>query len=112
MVSLSALVVAYILLAQTTGAILFYGLCLGFGICWGVAMPLLNGLIFERSAPRFRAINTNLAMVMFQGGFFLGPLLGGWILNDWDYQTLYYLCGGLILVSLFLTPWLKKRKDN
>ena len=102
--SLSGLVVAYFILAHTSGLFLFYGLGLGFGICWGVAMPLLNGLIFDNSEPRFRAVNTNLAMVMFQGGFFLGPLLGGWILNDWDYKILYYACGRMILAALALVP--------
>lgn len=106
--SLSGLVAAYFILAHTSGLYLFYGLGLGFGICWGVAMPLLNGLIFDCSAPRFRALNTNLAMVMFQGGFFLGPLLGGWILNDWDYKILYYACGWLILAALVLMPLVRK----
>lgn len=107
--SLLGLVIAYIFLAQTKGIFLFYSLGLGFGICWGVAMPLLNGLIFDHSAPRFRALNTNLAMVMFQGGFFLGPILGGWILNSWDYTILYYACGLMILAALLLSPLLKKK---
>lgn len=107
--SLSGLVAAYFILAHTSGLYMFYGLGLGFGLCWGVAMPLLNGLIFDRSAPRFRALNTNLAMVMFQGGFFLGPLLGGWILNDWDYKILYYACGLMILGALALMPLTRKK---
>ena len=107
--SLSGLVAAYFILAHTSGLYLFYGLGLGFGLCWGVAMPLLNGLIFDCSAVRFRALNTNLAMVMFQGGFFLGPLLGGWILSDWDYKILYYACGLMILGALVLMPLARKK---
>lgn len=106
--SLSGLAAAYFILAHTSALVLFYGLGLWFGIGWGVAMPLLNGFIFDCSRPHLRAFNTNLAMVMFQGGFFLGPLLGGWILNNWDYRILYYACGFLILGALFLTPLLKK----
>lgn len=106
--SLFGLVAAYFILAHTEGLYLFYGLGIGFGLCWGVAMPLLNGLIFDCSAVRFRALNTNLAMVMFQGGFFLGPLLGGWILNDWDYKILYYICGWLIVGALALMPLTRK----
>lgn len=106
--ALSGLMAAYFLLAQPLGLSSFYGLGLFFGLCWGVAMPLLNGLIFDRSAPRFRALNTNLAMVMFQGGFFLGPLLGGWILNSWDYKILYYACGLVILAALWLIPLVRK----
>ena len=107
--SLSGLVAAYFILAHTSGLYLFYGLGLGFGLCWGVAMPLLNGLIFDCSAVRFRALNTNLAMVMFQGGFFLGPLLGGWILSNWDYKILYYACGLMILGALVLMPLARKK---
>ena len=107
--SLSGLVAAYFILAHTSGLYLFYGLGLGFGLCWGVAMPLLNGLIFDCSAVRFRALNTNLAMVMFQGGFFLGPLLGGWILSDWDYKILYYACGLMIMGALVLMPLARKK---
>jgi MFS family permease len=106
--SLFGLAAAYFIMAHTSGVFLFYGLGLGFGLCWGVAMPLLNGLIFDKSESRFRAINTNLAMVMFQGGFFLGPLLGGWILNAWDYKILYYACGWLILGALALMPLTRK----
>jgi len=110
--SLSGLVAAYIILAHASGTFLFYGLGLGFGICWGVAMPLLNGLIFDKSEPRFRAINTNLAMVMFQGGFFLGPLVGGWILSDWDYMILYYACGGMILTALGIMTFFHKSRST
>jgi predicted MFS family arabinose efflux permease len=106
--SLSGLVACYLILAHTSGSILFYGLGLGFGLCWGVAMPLLNGLIFDKSEPRFRAVNTNLAMVMFQGGFFLGPLLGGWLLSEGEYTVLYYACGGMILAALGFMPLVRK----
>jgi predicted MFS family arabinose efflux permease len=106
--ALSGLFAAYAVLAHTTGPVLFYGLGLGFGLCWGVAMPLLNGLLFDKSEPRFRAVNTNLAMVMFQGGFFLGPLMGGWILSDWNYAILYTVCGGMILAALGLLPLVRK----
>ena len=102
--SLGGLIFCYVLMANASGEVLFYSLGLGFGICWGVVMPLLNGLIFDTSQPRLRALNTNLAMVMFQGGFFLGPLLGGWILPDGNYPMLYYVCGVMILGALGLMP--------
>ncbi len=64
---------------------------LAFGLGWGVAFPLLNALLFELSPPHLRALNLNLGMFMFQGGFFFGPWLGGLLLG---------LAGGRIL---FLT---------
>jgi predicted MFS family arabinose efflux permease len=107
--SLIGLVIAYTLLANTSGMVLFYALGLLFGLCWGVAMPLLSGLLFDSSTARLRALNTNLGVEMFQGGLFLGPMIGGWILAAWDYRTLYYFCGALILLSLSLIPFLSKK---
>jgi predicted MFS family arabinose efflux permease len=107
--SLIGLVVAYPVLANTSGNILFYALGLFFGLCWGVAMPLLSGLLFDSSPARLRALNTNLGVEMFQGGLFLGPLIGGWILAAGDYSALFYFCGALILLSLSLIPLLAKK---
>jgi MFS family permease len=72
-------------------------------------MPLLSGLLFDSSTARLRALNTNLGVEMFQGGLFLGPMIGGWILAAWDYGVLYYFCGVLILLSLSLIPLLLKK---
>jgi predicted MFS family arabinose efflux permease len=107
--SLIGLVVAYPILANTSGMVLFYALGLFFGLCWGVAMPLLSGLLFDSSTARLRALNTNLGVEMFQGGLFLGPIIGGWILAAWDYRVLYYFCGALILLSLSLIPLLSRK---
>jgi predicted MFS family arabinose efflux permease len=107
--SLIGLVIAYLILANTSREILFYALGLLFGLCWGVAMPLLSGLLFDFSAAKFRALNTNLGVEMFQGGLFLGPIIGGWILAAWDYRALYYICGALIFLSLGLIPLLSKK---
>ncbi len=109
--SLIGLVVAYPILANTSGKALFYALGLFFGLCWGVAMPLLSGLLFDSSPERLRALNTNLGVEMFQGGLFLGPIIGGWILAAWDYRTLYYFCGALILLSLSLIPLLAQKRS-
>jgi predicted MFS family arabinose efflux permease len=110
-VSLIGLAAAYPFLAVSSGPVLFFGLGLVFGFFWGLAMPLLNSMIFDHSPPRFRAMNTNLAMVMFQGGFFLGPLLGGWILNGGDYRTLYYTCGAMMVAALGFIPLITKKEQ-
>ena len=106
--SLVALAVAYPILANTSGKALFYALGLFFGLCWGISMPLLNGLLFDLSPQKLRALNTNLGVEMFQGGLFLGPMAGGWILGAWGYAPLYYFCGLLIVASLALIPFLKE----
>ena len=54
------------------------------GLGWGVVMPVLNALLFDRSRPKLRAFNTNLGLQMFQGGFFVGPLAGAVALHRGD----------------------------
>ena len=79
---------------------MFYALGVVLGLGWGVAMPVVSGFIFDVSLPQFRAVNTNLAMWMFQAGFFVGPIMGGSLLIKWGYFVMYLVCGGLMLVGL------------
>ena len=83
------------MLAQVAGTGVFFSLGLIFGLGWGVAMPVFNGLMFDVSQPRFRAFNINLGLQMFQAGFFLGPLIGAPMLARWGYGTLYIFCAGM-----------------
>jgi predicted MFS family arabinose efflux permease len=90
----------YFALANVRGESLFYGLGLLMGIGWGIAMPLLSSLTFDFSEPRFRAMNSNLTMQMFQVGFFVGPTLGNIILIHGGYVQLYYACGALTILGV------------
>lgn len=92
----------------------FYALGVVLGLGWGVAMPVLSGLTFDVSPPRFRALNTNLAMEMFQCGFFIGPLAGGFVLVHSSYTTLYYTCAALLFAGLVTAPALcgKREEDS
>ncbi len=103
--SLAGLCLAYIALTQVTGKGGLYILGLVFGVGWGVAMPVFNGLILEISRPRFRAFNINLGMQMFQAGFFLGPLVGAPLLARFGYGPLYHFCAGLSLLAAILMIW-------
>ena len=102
--AMGVLALAYLVLPLAGGEAMFYGLGLVFGLAWGVAMPLVNALIFDFSQPRYRALNTNLGLEMFQGGFFLGPFLGGMLLQGWGYSALYLACGGVIALGCLLIP--------
>jgi len=106
-----ALGLAYAALSHVPGEWLFFALGLVFGLGWGVAMPVFNGLIFDVSKPRFRAFNINLGLQMFQGGFFLGPLIGAPLLARWGYASLYHCCTVLSLLAVVLI-WTKKEKNN
>ena len=55
-------------------------------------MPVFNGLMFDISGPRFKSMNTNLGMQMFQAGFFAGPFLGGALIRLAGFGSVFYLC--------------------
>ncbi len=111
--SLLLLLTGYLLLAHIQSRAFFFFIAVLFGLGWGIALPLLNGLVFDFSSPRLRALNANLGLEMFQVGFFLGPILGGFILASWNYQILYDACGGLILIAiLILIPFLSPNKKS
>ena len=100
--SLLGLGLAYIVLASVSGKWIFFSLGLVFGLGWGVAMPVFNGLMFDVSQPRFRAFNINLGLQMFQAGFFLGPLIGAPLLARLGYGVLYMFCAGMSLLAAVL----------
>jgi MFS family permease len=100
-VCLVGLAAAFIALVHARGPV-FHGLAVVFGLAWGVVMPLLNAIVFDISAPRFRGLNLNLTLVAMQGSFFLGPLLGGIVMGAWGFPTLFYLCCPLTLLTALL----------
>ncbi len=99
-----------LIMAAYSGTVTFYAMSIFLGLGWGVAMPVLSGLVFDVSQPKLRAINTNLAMEMFQAGFFVGPIAGGAILVAWGYSALYYACGGILLAGLVAGVLLSPRR--
>lgn len=108
--TLAGLACCYLILAHVSGMWLFFTLGLLFGLGWGIAMPVFNGLMFDVSKPRFRAFNINLGMQMFQAGFFLGPIIGAPLLAQGGYGMIYHLCAGMsFLAVIFMLaeskPW-------
>jgi predicted MFS family arabinose efflux permease len=112
--SLLWLGVSNLVMAHVSTSTTFFVMGVVLGLGWGVAMPVLSGLTFDVSQPRFRALNTNLAMEMFQCGFFVGPLVGGFILVHSSYTILYYACGALLFAGLATAPVLcgKREEDD
>ncbi len=109
-VSLLWLGVAYVVMGYMPGPGGFYAMGIVFGLGWGLAMPMLSSLMFDISEPKLRALNTNLSMEMFQGGYFLGPLIGGAILLRWGYTAMFAAGAGLVLAAaISLVPLMKKR---
>ena len=103
---LAADYLALALVRNQTGLLL---VAVAYGLGWGVLMPVVNAMVFELSPPRLRPLNTNLAMESFQGGFLLGPLLGGVVIAAIGFGALFLMCAGLCL-TVTLALWLILRK--
>jgi predicted MFS family arabinose efflux permease len=108
--SLAAIGMGYLALAYLSGAIMLYCLGIFLGLGWGVVMPVLNAVMFDVSPPHLKGLNTNLGVQMFQGGFFVGPFIGGMVLAQGDFRELFSLCAVFAFVSVALTPLLITRK--
>lgn len=77
-------------------------LAAAFGLGWGFAMPMVNALLFDISKPATRAFMTNLGYEVFQGGFFLGPFAGAWMLHACGYGGLFIACAGACVTGAAL----------
>lgn len=93
---LTAVAAGVLPLLGSTVTLLAIAVCCGLG--WGVTMPLVNALLFDVSALELRGLNQNLALLMLQAGFFIGPLLGGWLLSYGGYGALF----GMAAISQLL----------
>jgi len=73
-------------------------------------MPVFNGLVFDSSRAELRAFNTNLGFQMFQGGFFLGPFLGGPVVLHWGYAALFHVSACLSVIAAGVVFYLKWKR--
>jgi len=69
------------------------------GLGWGISMPLQAAAMFDISTPAARALNQNLLIVMMQGGFFLGPFVGGQLISRFGYTTLFACLAATALIA-------------
>ncbi|WP_020676154.1 MFS transporter [Geopsychrobacter electrodiphilus] len=77
-----------------------------FGLGMGAGYPAVNGLMFEVSAPRFRALNANLMLFTVHGGFFFGPAIGGALVARQGYHGYFLFSIGLALTTAVLSTLL------
>lgn len=111
-VIMACLALTYAVLAGTGSQSRFLLTGAGFGLAWGIAMPVFNGFMFDISQPKFQSMNTNLGMQMFQAGFFIGPFVGAAIIPRWGFGTLFYLCSILSLLGTFLLYIIRRVEKN
>jgi predicted MFS family arabinose efflux permease len=99
MISMLFLAAGYALLSLVNGNLFLYFVGILLGLGWGVAMPVFNGILFDISEKKFQAFNTNLGMQIFQGGFFLGPLLFGPMVIPFGFRSLFYVSAALSVAA-------------
>lgn len=97
---LLAVAACYALLPLAASDRAFFTLAGICGLGWGIAMPLQAAFMFDISPPAARGLNQNLLIVTMQGGFFLGPFLGGQIISRSGFAPLFASLGALTLASL------------
>jgi len=98
---------AYIVLATAESLNALYTAAVLIGLGAGVALPLLNALMFLVSSPLRRAFNANMMMLAMQAGFFVGPLVAGVLVKATGYITLFASAAMLVGLSAtlcFLVP--------
>lgn len=115
--SLALLVPAYAGLATLESNVIFYALAPLFGICWGVAHPILHAMLFYVSVPRLQALNQNMGTEMVDGGFFFGPLVGGMLIGSSGFSGFFAICALLSAIALMvflavIPPFKRARRQH
>lgn len=102
-----ALCFALLPAAGSRASFLLVGAC--YGLAMGVALPLLNALLFSASPPPLRGLNTNLTLFALDGGYFVMPYLGGSLIAAGaGFEALFHLGAGAALLTLALTLGLRQ----
>lgn len=99
--SLLGLGLTQILLGQGPGVAAVLALALAYGAFQGLALPLLNALMFNHSPRELSGVNSNLMLWSMDAAFVAGPVLGG-ILYPFGAGVLFAGCAGFTLFSVLL----------
>lgn len=103
MMALSLLMLCLIALPNVSALSSYYLLAMVYGSAMGIALPILNALIFSASAPALRGLNTNMTLFAMDMGYFLTPYLGNMLVSQGaGFQILFYIAAGFALMCLSL----------
>ena len=105
---MAGLALGYAILAIGGHSLMFFGVMGAFiGLGWGIALPVFNGLVFDISAPKYRALNTNLGFQMYQLGYFVGPIIGGYMAQTWGFSIMFLFCAGMSVIGAGVACFVK-----
>lgn len=73
-----------------------------YGAFFSAVFPALNGLVVQTTAPQFRGRAFGLNQTASQFGTMLGPLIGGYIGGTYSVHSIFWITGGLLLLTALL----------
>ncbi|PKN10494.1 MAG: hypothetical protein CVU72_01025 [Deltaproteobacteria bacterium HGW-Deltaproteobacteria-7] len=113
MIVLALLLLCLIALPNVSTPSAYYLLAVVYGGSMGVALPVLNALIFSASSPAMRGLNTNMTLFAMDAGYFITPYLGGMLITlGADFGKLFYMAAGFTLVCLISIIILFQKKGE
>lgn len=99
--ALTALVACLIALPGVRSGSAFFLLAALYGGSVGIAIPVLNALLFSASRPALRGLNTNMTLFAMDAGYFLTPYVcGALIAVGADFGLLFYAAASFAFLSL------------
>ncbi len=100
---LALLMFCLIALPNVSAPATYYLLAVIYGATMGIALPVLNALIFSASTPALRGLNTNMTLFAMDAGYFLTPYLGGALITlGADFGSLFYAAASYVALVLLM----------
>jgi MFS family permease len=82
-----------------------------FGLSFGVFMPTLNALVVDYTATHERGSALAFFMSFMDMGITVGSMAMGYVGESCGYPAVYWICGALVLVTLFVFTVFLPRKE-
>lgn len=84
----------------------YYALAGLYGLAVGVALPLLNALLFTASPPSLRGLNTNMTLFTLDLAYCLMPYLGGLLVaGGAGFDLLFHVAAAYVILSILLAAF-------
>lgn len=103
--------------ARTLSALVFFRIIQGIG--GGALQPLSQAILFEAFPPAEYGMAMALFGIGVMVGPIVGPVLGGWITDNWSWNWIFYInipigIISVLIIMLFIQdpPYLKKIKEK
>src|SRR6202035_681704 len=81
------------------------------GFCGGVLIPAVFSAVFLLFPQRLHAVATTIGGVVAVLAPTIGPVVGGWITDNWSWPWLFLINVVPGLVASLVTPFLLPRQD-